>query len=187
MPKAFRMTLFVSASLFLGVAAMLAATMFAHAQPYGNRSSWSMGPGMMIGPGMMGRAGFERMCNGGAIGFAEWRIGRIEQELKLTDEQRSHFDELKTALLKASEAMRTACSSESPSTMVGQMQAMDKRLDAMSSAVKSIRPALEAFGTNRRTKSEARYRRGARPLLAMARIGICNALFDQRLSNTGAD
>lgn len=83
--------------------------------------------------GMMGRAGFGRMCKAGVIGFAEWRIGRI-QELKLTDEQRSKFDELKTASLRASEAMRTACSSDIPSTIVGQMQVVDKRLDAMSSA-----------------------------------------------------
>ena len=103
------------------------------------------GPGMMMGPGMMGRGGFDRTCNAGAVGFAEWRIDRLEQTLKLTDAQRAKFDEFKAASAKATEAMRAACPTEIPSTMVGHMQAMEKRLDTMSAAVKTTRPALEAF------------------------------------------
>ena len=146
MTKTFRTTLFVSVVLFVGIAIMLTAPMFAHAQPYSDRGGWSWGgPGMMMGPGMMGRGGFDRTCNAGAVGFAEWRIDRLEQTLKLTDAQRAKFDEFKAASAKATEAMRAACPTEIPSTMVGHMQAMEKRLDTMSAAVKTTRPALEAF------------------------------------------
>jgi hypothetical protein len=123
-----------------------AATLPVNAQPYSDGWSWGrMGTGMMMGPGMMGRSGFDRTCNAGAVGFAEWRIDRLEQTLKLTDAQRAKLRELKTASAKATEAMRAACPAEIPSTMVGHMQAMEKRLDTMLAAVKTIQPALEAF------------------------------------------
>jgi hypothetical protein len=100
---------------------------------------------MMMGPGMMGRGGFNRMCSPAAAGFAEWRIDRLEQVVKPTDAQRAKFDEFKAASTKAAEAMRAACPTEIPKTVVGRMEAMDKRIDAMSQAVKTVRPALEAF------------------------------------------
>ena len=100
---------------------------------------------MMMGPGMMGRGDFNRMCSPGAAGFAEWRIDRLEQVIKPTDTQRAKFDEFKAASNKAAEAMRIACPTEIPNTMVGRMQAMEKRIDAMSQGVKIMRPALEEF------------------------------------------
>ena len=41
--------------------------------------------------------------------------------------------------------MRAACPTDVPMTMVDRMEAMEKRLDAMSQAMKTVRPALEAF------------------------------------------
>ncbi len=134
--------LFVSVTLLLG-----AATLLANGQPDGGRGGWNwevMGPGMM-GPGMMGRGGFHRICGGGAAGFAGWHTDRLEEALKLTDAQRAKFDEFKTASEKATETVRAACPFETSSTTIGHMQAMEKRLDAMSVAVKTIRPSLEAF------------------------------------------
>jgi hypothetical protein len=40
---------------------------------------------------------------------------------------------------------RAACSTDIPTTMVGRIEAMEKRLDAMLQAVKSMRPAFQAF------------------------------------------
>jgi hypothetical protein len=85
------------------------------------------------------------MCGPGAAGFAEWRIDRLEQALKPTDAQRSKLEELKAASTKAAEIMRGACPSEIPLTMTGRMAAMEKRLEAMLQAVKTMRPALDAF------------------------------------------
>lgn len=114
----------------------------ANAQPSG--PGGMMGPGMM-GPGMMGPGGFGRMCGPRAAGFAEWRVERMERVLKLTDEQRAKFDEFRTASNKAAETMRSNCPDEVPATMPGRMEAMEKRMDAMLQAIRTVRPSLDAF------------------------------------------
>jgi hypothetical protein len=104
-----------------------------------------MGSGMMMGPGFMGRGGFGGMCSPAAAGFSGWRIDRLEQVIKPTDAQRAKFDELKAASDKASEALRLACSTDVPTTAVGRMEFMEKRMEAMLQSVKTMRPAFEAF------------------------------------------
>jgi hypothetical protein len=116
-----------------------------------------MGPGMMMGPAMTGRRSFNNMCSPGAAGFAQWRIERIEQAIKPTDAQRAKLDEYKSASAKAAEAMRNACPADVPTTVVGRMAAMEKRFDAMSAAVKMVRPALEAFYATLSDEQKARF------------------------------
>lgn len=138
----------------------LAAT--ADAQPYGRGpgergpGSGMMGQGMMMGPAMMGRRSFNRMCHPSAAGFAQWRIDRIEQAIKPTDAQRAKFDEFKAASSKAAEALRNACPTDAPTTMIARMEAMEKRLDAMAAAAKTVRPALEAFYATLTDEQKAR-------------------------------
>jgi len=137
----FRTVLIASAALAVG--ALLAT---AAAQPYGPGSG-IMGPGMMTGPGMigswmMGRRGFGGMCN---PGFAEWRTDRLADLVRLNDAQRGKFDEFKTASVKSAEIMRSACQAEIPETIVARTEAMEKRMDTMLQAVRTMRPALEAF------------------------------------------
>jgi Spy/CpxP family protein refolding chaperone len=132
-----RITLIASAAV--AFAALVAA---ADAQPYGPGTM--MGPGMM-GPGMMGRGGFGLMCSPAAAGFAEWRIDRLEQVIKPTDAQRAKFDEIKTASNKAADIMRSACPTEFPKSAVARMEVMEKHADAMLQAIKTVRPAMEAF------------------------------------------
>jgi hypothetical protein len=139
---------------FMFHAAMLAALSVvetANAQPFGvGMRGWGsgqdvMGPDMMMGPGMMRYGRIDLMCSPAAAGFVGWRIDRLERSIKPTETQRGKFDELKAASNKASEAMRAACPTEAATTAPGRMAGMEKRLDAMLQAVKTIRPALEAF------------------------------------------
>ena len=116
--------------------AILAAS--AHAQPMFG------GGGMMMGPHVIG-PGFDRMCGPGPAGFVEWRLDMMAPSLKLTDAQRAKFDELKSTSAKSTEAVRSACAAGVSSTMPGRMEAMEKRMEAMLAASKSIRPALDAF------------------------------------------
>lgn len=127
----------------------------ADAQPYGGGPGM-MGSGMTMGPAMMGRGGFGRMCSPAAAGFAEWRIDRLERLLKPTDAQRGKFDEFKAAASKAADIIRAACPADVPSTMPGRMEAMEKRMDAMLQAVKSVRPALDAFYATLNSEQKAR-------------------------------
>ena len=134
----------------------LAAT--ADAQPYGRGPGpGMMGQGMMMGPAMMGPRSYNRMCHPSAAGFAQWRIDRIEQAIKPTDAQRAKLDELKAASSKAAEVIRDACPTDAPpTTTVARMAAMEKRLDAMAAAVKTVRPALEAFYATLTDEQKAR-------------------------------
>jgi hypothetical protein len=136
------------AGLILG-----AAISIADAQPYGRGDGprgpgggpGMMGPGMMMGPGIAGPGTFDRMCGPSAAGFAEWRTDRLDQILKLTDAQRPKFDEFKAASAKAADAMRSACPTAFPGTMTARMELMEKRAEAMLQAIKTVRPALDAF------------------------------------------
>jgi hypothetical protein len=123
--------------------AILSLTGIAEAQPSDRGRE---GPrDLMRGPGMMDRHEFGRLCSPRAAGFAEWRVGRLERVVKPTDAQRAKFDEFKAASSKAAEAMRAACPADAPTSMVGRVEAMEKRLEAMLQAVKTVRPAFEAF------------------------------------------
>ncbi len=115
-----------------------------------------MGPGLMMGPGMMDHGSYRRMCGPGAAGFAEWRVERFERIIKPTDSQRPKFDEFKAASLKAAETMRAACPAEIPRTMPARMEAMEKRMEATLQAVKTLRPALDAFYATLDTEQKAR-------------------------------
>jgi hypothetical protein len=136
--------------------ATLALASIAGAQPIGTGEGPGWGPGMMMGPGMMGAGSFNRMCSPRAAGMAEWRIDRLEQIVKPTDAQRPKFDELKAASSKAAEAMRSGCTTDVPVTMVGRMEAMEKRLEAMLQSVKTMRPALDAFYATLSDEQKAR-------------------------------
>jgi hypothetical protein len=85
------------------------------------------------------------MCSPRAAGFAEWRINRIERAVKPTEAQKPKFEELKAAAAKSAELMRTACPTDAPKTVTGRMEAMEKRMDVMLQAIKTMRPALDAF------------------------------------------
>ena len=140
----FRIALIAAVAL-VGAAILAAAT----AQPYGPGAGM-MRLGMMSGQGMMGswmmgRRDFGGMCNPAATGFAVWRTDRIAELVKPTDAQRASLDEFKAASKKAAETMRATCATDVPTTMVGRMEAMEKRLEAMLGAVKTVRPAFEAF------------------------------------------
>src|SRR6478609_8919640 len=110
--KAQRNTGWITPAVF--AAAALSVVGAASAQPSGTGpggrgQSWWMGEGTMMGPGMMGRGDWSRSCGPAAMGFAEWRIDRLEQEIKLTDAQRAKLNNLKAASATAAEAMRGVC------------------------------------------------------------------------------
>jgi Spy/CpxP family protein refolding chaperone len=130
MTKHRRPALFACAAVALSILAS-----GAEAQPFGSGSGM-MGPGMMRGGGPG--------C-GGSGRYMQWRTERLADRLKLTDEQRTKFEDFKTASSKAADAMRTACAADVGTTMPGRMDAMEKRMDAMLAGMKAVRPALDAF------------------------------------------
>lgn len=149
--------------------ALIASTAFAlatlvataQAQPGGPGGPGMMGSGMMMGPGMMDRGMMGRMCGPRAAGFAEWRISRLEEIIKPTDAQKAKFEEFKTASNKAVEIMRAACPTSIPLTTTGRMELMEKRTEAMLQAIKTVRPAMDAFYATLNDEQKAQLDSGA--------------------------
>lgn len=108
------------------------------------------GPGAAMGPWMTGRGApspvfMRRFCNPRFAGFRQWRANRLERRLDLTDAQKAKLDDLKAASAKAVQTITASCPSAAPGTPVEQMQAMESRLEAMLQAIKTVRPAFDAF------------------------------------------
>jgi hypothetical protein len=104
-----------------------------------------MGPGMMRGPGMWGQSGFGELCSPRMAGFAEWRIEQIERAVKPNESQRKLLEDLRAASTKAAETITAACPRDIPPTAPARLALMEGRMEAMLQAVKTVRPAFDAF------------------------------------------
>lgn len=139
-----RTTCAVAISALLAVTTSATGT-WAQGPGNGPGSGWGMGPGAMMGPGMMGGGGLGFMCNPRTAGMAEWRIQRIESAVKPNDAQKAALADLKAASTKAAETIAAACKAEVPATSKERLALMEKRVEAMLQAVKTVRPAFDAF------------------------------------------
>ena len=155
------MRTFSTTAVALAVAGLILTTP-AVAQSAGPGPGSGWGPGMMMGPGMMGwggpggRGGFAGMCNPRAAGLAEWRMERIERLVKPTEAQRAALDGLRTASTKAAEMISAACPQDFPVSAPGRLEAMEKRMDSMLQAIKTVRPAFDAFYATLTEEQKAR-------------------------------
>jgi hypothetical protein len=102
---------------------------------------YGFGPGHMTGPGWRGGA----MCGPRAAGLAAWRVGAIEEIVRPTEAQRAALDAFRQASSKAAEDLAAACPQDYSATAPARLDAMEKRLDAMLAAVRTVRPAFETF------------------------------------------
>jgi LTXXQ motif family protein len=129
---------------------------------YGPRGGW--GPGMMMGPGMMGwgggMGGMGAICDPRGAGLAEWRMERIERLITPNEAQRAALDNLRTASTKAAEIVAAACPREFPEGATARLELMEKRLDAMQQAIKTVRPAFDAFYATLNDEQKARVNTG---------------------------
>jgi LTXXQ motif family protein len=137
---------FVRFAAAVAVSVLMSSSAIAQQQPPSGgpgRNGW--GADMMMGPGMMrsGRLGF--MCNPRSAGMAQWRLDRIETELKPNDTQKAALKELRAASAKAAETLTAACAAAMPAKSVERMALMEKRLEASLQVVRTVRPAFEAF------------------------------------------
>lgn len=128
--------------------------------PVGPRGGYGWGLGMMMGPGMMGWSGGGMMCDPRAAGLAEWRIERIEQLIGANEAQRAALENLRTASLKAMETVLASCPQDLPVSATGRLETIEKRLDAMLTAVRIVRPAFDAFFATLNDEQKARINTG---------------------------
>jgi hypothetical protein len=72
-------------------------------------------------------------------------VDRLRQAMVLSEEQRAALDDLATASVEAARTIRAACPAEAALTPSGRLAAMQRRLEAMESAIGLMRPPLEKF------------------------------------------
>jgi hypothetical protein len=86
-----------------------------------------------------------QMCGDDNQEIAGLPIDRIQQALNPNDEQRKALDDLANASVQAGQAIKSACPNDVASTAPARLAAMQTRLEAMISAVKTVQPPLDHF------------------------------------------
>ncbi len=103
------------------------------------------------------RRDLTKLCSERAAGIADLPIDRIAQALRPTAAQQSLLDELRDASAKAADGLRADCPTDQALTPTGRTEAMEKRLEAMLAAVKTVQPALTAFYGALNDEQKARF------------------------------
>jgi hypothetical protein len=103
-------------------------------------------------------------CRQPKQGLANLPIEKIEDALNPTDAQEAELNKLQDATSKAVSIMQAACPDETPITPPGRLDAVEKRLQAMIDAAKTVKPALESFYSSLTSEQKARFNRIGRSL-----------------------
>lgn len=98
-------------------------------------------------------------CKQPKQGLTNLPIEKIEDALNPTDAQQAELSKLQDATDKAVSILQAACPDETPMTPPGRLDAMEKRLQAMIDAARTVKPALESFYASLSGEQKARFNR----------------------------
>ena len=115
--------------------------------------------------------GLPALCDQRAASFSQLPVERIEETIRLTQQQRGAFDTLKSASSKAASEIRTSCPSQMPQTVVDRLGAVDTRLIALLLAVKTLHPALDEFYASLDDEQKAHFNTMGQPWSRSSRGG----------------
>jgi hypothetical protein len=139
----------------LGTTPGLAQTAAAKAGPAA-RGGAAPTPETILGPAMLRPGTADLSCGTGPAGLAQWGIERIEQSLSLSGTPLARFNDLKDASEKAVRFLQESCPTNDPVTPTGRLEAMERRLEAMLEAVRTVKPALDDFYASLTDEQKAR-------------------------------
>jgi hypothetical protein len=103
-------------------------------------------------------------CKQPKPGLARLPIERIEDTVNPTDAQVAKLGKLQDATNTAVSILQAACPDETPITPPGRLDVIEKRLQAMVDAAKTVKPALESFYGSLTGEQKARFNRIGRSL-----------------------
>jgi hypothetical protein len=150
---------------------------YVYAGPYGTIgegvTTGSAPPRQRTVPGRVSQAA-RALCAQPDEGITAWPIKEIEQAVQASAEQTRLLDDLKKAAAAAADEFQQACPQNLPMTPPGRLQAMIMRLQATLDAVKTVRPALEAFYASLSDEQKARFNE-IRPKLNEERTAAAQA------------
>jgi len=84
-----------------------------------------------------------QMCGDEGGDIAGLPIDQIDQAIEPNDAQRAALDELRDASIRAAQVIRASCPMQVVLTAPGRLELMQRRIEAMMSAVAIVRPPLE--------------------------------------------
>jgi hypothetical protein len=85
------------------------------------------------------------VCREQVPALTGWPIQQIAQTVQPDQAQQAALDGLKGAAGEALDLLHSACPNELPSTPIGRLSAMRKRIEVMSQALAIVQPALSGF------------------------------------------
>jgi hypothetical protein len=97
------------------------------------------------------------LCSGESSGLTNWPIEQIAQTVEPNEAQRALLEGLRGATAQALDILKAACPTDLPSTPTGRLEGMRRRLEVMLAAVRTVRPALEAFYQSLGDEQKARF------------------------------
>ena len=97
------------------------------------------------------------LCSRRSEGFTQLPAQKVEQIVKPTQQQLDAFEKLKSASLDAANQLHASCPSQLPQTPIDRFDAVSRRLNAMSEAIKTVRPALADFYGTLSDEQKARF------------------------------
>ena len=100
-----------------------------------------------------------KSCSEAKPGLATLPIEKIADVVKPTDAQADGLKQLQDATGKAVSLLQAACPEDVPLTPPGRLAAMEKRLQAMVEAAKTVKPALDGFYASLSNEQKARFDR----------------------------
>jgi hypothetical protein len=98
-----------------------------------------------------------RLCTQRQTGVVGLPIERIARAVRPTDEQQTSLAELKAAAATASERLKSNCPVYEALTPTGRVEAMEKRLEAMLEAGRTVQPVLANFYDKLTDEQKARF------------------------------
>jgi hypothetical protein len=107
-------------------------------------------------------------CGMAQPGLTEWPNAEIEQRVHPNDAQRASLAALQDTAAKAADMLKASCQPDSAVTPPARLAAIDKRLNAMLEAVKTVRTALNEFYGALTDEQKAQFESIGRQRMGMA-------------------
>ena len=98
-------------------------------------------------------------CKQPKQGLSNLPIEKIEDVINPTEAQETQLNKLQDATTQAVSIMQAACPDETPITPPGRLDVMEKRLQAMIDAAKTVKPSLDSFYASLTGEQKARFNR----------------------------
>lgn len=108
------------------------------------------------------RPKFGQLCDGlSAADFSEWRLDRVEEAVRPSQDQRQALERLRSASIEAGKPLQASCSGVKPLTPTRRLEMISKQLETAARAVDAVRPVLADFYNLLDERQKARLERMA--------------------------